>query len=154
MEFTFTEKEKLFLKEAERVVEEWRKIMELDPIWELPVDIMDESIENVKGAVNIVGSQYYKAPILLGEDLFDLDEEEFIDEISDKIIPHELTHIIAVDFFRTALLLAREDKHMAEELRYRYEQFVVRICKIVTKLRNENLRLRYELARPSARAEE
>jgi hypothetical protein len=153
MELKLTDKEKLYLEAAERVVAEWREVMELDPIWDILVDIIEEEIEGAKGAVNIGGSQYYKASILLGENLFDLDEEEFLGELNDKVVPHELMHLVAVDFFRTALTLAGENEHLKQELRYRYEQFVVRTSKIITKLRNENLRLKYELKRASAGTE-
>lgn len=154
MELKLTDKEKLYLETAECVVEEWKKIMQLDPIWDIPVDIIEDEVEGVSGAINIGGSQYYKAPILLCEDLFELGEEEFLEEVGGKVVPHELTHLVAVDFFRTALMLAKDSEHLKEELRYRYEQFVTRTCKIITQLRNENLRLKYELERTSTRVEE
>lgn len=153
MEYNLTEKEKLYLKAAERVVDEWREVMELDPIWDIPVDIIEEEHPGAKGAIGLGESQYYRAMIFLCEDLFDLDEEEFLAVVNDKVVPHELTHLVAVDFFRTALLLAGDREEFKDELRYRYEQFVVRFCKIITKLRNENLRLRYELERSSTDTE-
>lgn len=154
MELTLTDREKLFIKTVERIVEEWREVMHLDPIWELPVDVVEEEMPGAKGAVDISQTQYYRAPILICEDMFELDEEDFIAEVSDKIVPHELTHLVAVDFFRTALMLAKDSDDLKEELRYKYEQFVVRLCKIITTLRNENLRLRYELERASTGTEE
>jgi len=153
MEFTLTEKEKLFLKAAERVIEEWRSVMELDPIWEISVDIIEDEHEGAKGAISIGESQYYRAPILLCESLFEMDEEGFLGELNDEVIPHELTHLVAADFFRTALLVAGDNEHLKGELRYKYEQFTVRFAHIITKLRNENLRLRYELENPDSEPE-
>lgn len=156
MEYVLSDKEKLYLKAAQRVIEEWREVMEIDPLWEISTDIIEdeECNGNAKGAVDIGSAQYYRAPILLCERIFELDEEEFMATLNDDIIPHELTHLVAVDFFRTALMIAGDNQEIKQELRYRYEQFVVRLCRIITKLRNENLRLRYELEGTSSGTEE
>lgn len=156
MEIILSEKEKLFMEIAKKVVENWREVMNIDPIWELPIDIYDEddAPPSAKGALDVSEAQYYRAPVLLFEGMFDLSEEEFMAELNDKVVPHELTHLVAVDFFRTATLMARDNDQLREELRYKYEQFVVRFCKIITTLRNENLRLRYELKKSSAGPEE
>jgi hypothetical protein len=148
MEYTLTEKEKSFLEVAKRVIEEWRDIMDLDPIWDISTEIIEDEDEGAKGAINIGKTQYYKASILLCENLFDLEEEEFLAKLSDNVVPHELTHLVAADFFRTALLAAGENEHLRSELRYKYEQFTIRFARIIAKLRNENLRLRYELESP------
>ena len=152
MEFTLTDKEKLFLKEAERAIEEWRSVMELDPIWEISADIIEDEYEGAragaKAAISIGESQYYRAPVLLCESLFQLSEEDFLSELNNEVIPHELTHLVAADFFRTALLAAGENEQLQNELRYKYEQFTVRFSRIISKLRNENLKLRFELESP------
>jgi hypothetical protein len=152
MDYKTTEKEESYLKIAEKIVEEWRTIMKFDPIWEIPVDIVEDQ-NGHKGAINIRDTEYYKAPMLLYEHIFDLDEASFISELAENLVPHELTHLLAVDFFRTALLLAGDNEVMKEELRYRYEQFAVRFSRILVDLKNENLRLRYELERTSAGTE-
>lgn len=153
MEYNLSDRERLYLKLTNKLIEEWKKVMQLDPVWEISADIIEDQ-NGHKGAVNIGESQYYRAPLLLCEHLFELEEEDFLHEVDNKIVPHELTHLVAVDFFRTALLLAGDNEVLKEELRYRYEQFVVRITKIVSELRNENLRLKYELERSSAGTEE
>lgn len=130
-----------------QIVEEWREILLIDPIWDIPVLIVDR--DGAMAALDIKNAQYYRAPLLITEQL--VERDDFWEDI-ENIVCHELIHLIVVDFMRTALIGSHKD--VKDELRYKYEQLTVRLQSIISKLKKENIGSEDEFERSDTGIEE
>lgn len=134
MDLNFNKKEKKLLKIADEFVDKWRKILNLDPLWELDISVFDdEMMPGALARVDVSGAEYFMATIELSYDMLDMKEDEFKEKIN-EVICHELLHVVSIDYYRTAQLSAGENDAIQKELRYRYEQFTSRLQKTFTDL--------------------
>lgn len=145
MDFTFSKKERRLLQLAENIVEEWKAILHLDPLWTIHIDVFDD-IDNpgALARVDASNTEYYVATIELSYSLFEFKEKQFVLKMN-EIACHELLHLATVDFFRTAQLAAAENEEMLKELRYKYEQFTARLQKAFVEMFNSNIELEVKL---------
>lgn len=116
------------------MLEKWRKIYLLDPLWRLDLFTFDDAeMPGAYARVDISTAEYYFASIEIAESTFEMKEDEFM-EIVNEALAHELLHILLIDFFRTSQVCAGENQELLEELKYKYEQFTTRLAKSYTNL--------------------
>lgn len=118
------------------IIKKWKKILFLGDLWDINIIVDEELEENVIAAVDISNSEYYKVDLLISPDIFNLDEEYFVMEI-ENILVHELSHLISMDFMRTALLFSKNNEQKME-IKYKCEQLTSRLQKIFIKLDQGN----------------
>ena len=134
MDLNFTKKERKLLKIAEEIIEKWRVILHLDPLWNIDLTIFDdEAIPGAFARVDASATEYFFATIELSYDVLQLKEEDFEKKMNEAAC-HELLHLVMVDFFRSAQLVAGENAVMQDELKYKYEQFTSRLQKAFVEL--------------------
>lgn len=136
MEILLSEDDHKLLDLAYKIVEKWRTIMNVDPIWQITIQVvkdMDESIAFLK----MTHAANYRAKICIHYDLFSNEEATFLSEI-ELIVCHELLHLVTEDFMRTALLAAGYNRKLIDELRYKCEQFTSRLQKTILNLVKES----------------
>jgi hypothetical protein len=134
MEFILSDDDRRLLELADRIVEKWRSIMNIDPIWKIDLVVcLSESMEESLAHINMSQAANYRADIKLDYDLLSLDDSEFLSEI-ERVLCHELIHLMSEDFARTAMLAAGNDRKLAKELRHKYEQFTSRLQKTLMDL--------------------
>lgn len=129
MDLNFSKKEKRMLKMAEEIVEKWREILHLDPLWSINLTIFDD--DTMPGAfarVDASTTEYFFATIEISYSMLQLYDEDFEYKMNEAAC-HELLHLVMVDFFRSAQLVAGENEAMQNELKYKYEQFTSRLQK-------------------------
>jgi hypothetical protein len=114
------------------IIRKWRKILFLGDIWDINIIVDEELEENVIAAVDISNAEYYKVDLLISPDIFNLDEKFFVKEI-ETILVHELSHLISMDFMRTALLFSRNNEQKME-IKYKCEKLTSRLQKIFINL--------------------
>jgi hypothetical protein len=137
MEVIITKKDRKLIRVVEKTISKWRKILHLDPLWEIHVTIVDcMQMEGNLARVDALGTEYYVANLDINESFLQVDEEYFMEKI-EQIVCHELLHLVAVDFYRSAILASGKNEHMKEELKYRYEQFTTRLEKAFVDLYNK-----------------
>jgi len=133
------------IKLINKIVDKWRKILYLDPIWVVSVEFAD--VEEMGGAlarVDTSNSEYYVAVMEVTESLLQLDEDEF-DPIINEIACHELIHLLLIDFVRSAQLVAGENEAMHNELRYKYEQFTSKLQRAFMNLNEQIVTLQEDI---------
>ena len=124
-----------FMDLAEDIIQEWRDILYLDPIWRIYIETF-ENEELAFGRLDTSGAAYFMATIEIAESAFGLSEEKFVKNMN-NMISHELVHLAAIDFYRTALLSVGDDEKLKNELIYRYEQFTTRLQRAFIDLKEE-----------------
>jgi len=126
MEYVLTKRDRQLLKSAEKLIKKWRKNLQLDPLWTIGVEIIDdEEMDGAVARVDTSNSEYYVAVIEITNALLHLPEDKFLQTIN-ELVCHELVHLVMIDFFRTAQLAAGNKDTLVKELRYKYEQFTSR----------------------------
>ena len=126
MENRLSKENKQLLKITEKSVKKWRTTLQLDPLWDISVEILDDDImEGAIARVDTSNSEYFVATIEVSTDLSYLPKEKLPDTINEMVC-HELIHIVMIDLFRTMQLLAGKKENWSQELRYKYEQFTSR----------------------------
>lgn len=115
------------IKIIRKTVDKWRKILHLDPIWVISIELVDaEIMEGALARVDTSNTEYYVAIMEIASAMLHLEEDEFLPVIN-EITCHELVHLVMIDFVRSAQLAAGENESMHSELRYKYEQFTSRL---------------------------
>lgn len=131
-----SERRKL-LKILKSKIKKWRKILFIDPIWEIEINILDaEIMENSLARVDFTEEDYFRIFIDVNESILKYSDEE-IDQIANRVACHELIHSVSSDFQRIAMVAVRKNKQLMEELRFRYEQFTTRLEKAFLKMDKE-----------------
>jgi len=126
MECVLTKRDRQLLKSAEKLVKRWRKHLQLDPLWDIGVEIVDDDeMEGAIARVDTSNSEYFVATIEITNGLLHLPEDKFLSTMN-ELVCHELIHLVMIDFFRTAQLAAGEEETLNRELRYKFEQFTSR----------------------------
>jgi Zn-dependent protease with chaperone function len=134
MEFFLSDNDQRLLDFAKLVLEKWRSILNIDPIWKVDIEVLpDEDIEGSISYINMSCSANYYATICISCDLLAYDDDKFLSEI-EMVLCHELIHLMTEDLMRTAILAARNDKGLARELRHKCEQFTSRLQKTLMDL--------------------
>jgi hypothetical protein len=134
MEILLSENDARLLKLAYMIIEKWRTIMNIDPIWQIDIQVLpDEEIEGSIAYINMSRAANYYAQICISYYLFSYEDADFLSEI-ETIACHELTHLVAEDFMRTAILAAGHNRKLVKELRHKYEQFTSRLQKTMLDL--------------------
>lgn len=129
MDLNFSKKERKLLKMAEEILDKWRTILHLDPLWRIDLTIFDDNeMPGAFARVDASTTEYFFATIEISYDMLRLREEDFEDKMNEAAC-HELLHLVMVDFFRSAQLVAGENEAMQNELKYKYEQFTSRLQK-------------------------
>ncbi|MFA5048228.1 MAG: hypothetical protein WC516_04370 [Patescibacteria group bacterium] len=134
MDLNFTKKERKLLKLAEEIIDKWRDILHLDPLWSIDLTIFDD--DTTPGAfarVDASTTEYFFATIEISYSMLQLREEDFEAKMNEAAC-HELLHLVMVDFFRSSQLVAGENEAMQNELKYKYEQFTSRLQKAFIQL--------------------
>jgi len=109
-----------------KVINKWKKVLLLDPIWLLSIDMVDsEEMGQAFARVDTSNAEYYVATLEISDVLMGLDDKEF-EFVINEVACHELIHLVMIDFVHSAQLLAGNNKKMCDELRYKYEQFTSR----------------------------
>jgi len=118
----------------EREIRRWLRILLIDPIWTIRVNVAeDEDMGRGDANVDIGTAEYYVANLNITKCLLSLKEAELVATAA-SVACHELLHIATADFQRAALVAAGGNTKMQEELRYRYEQLVSRFSMILLNL--------------------
>ena len=79
MEFFLSDNDKRLLDLGDKVVEKWRSIMNIDPIWKVELVVcLSESMNGSLAHINTTRAANYQATINLDYDLFSY-EKKFID---------------------------------------------------------------------------
>lgn len=134
MDLNFSKKERKLLKIAEEILDKWRSILHLDPLWKIDLTIFDDNeMPGAFARVDASTTEYFFATIEISYDMLQLREEDFEDKMNEAAC-HELLHLVMVDFFRSAQMVAGENEAMQGELRYKYEQFTSRLQKAFIEL--------------------
>jgi hypothetical protein len=129
MDLLLSKQELKTLEKAQDIVEEWRSILNIDPIWDIQVRVLFRSdMAGRRAFINLTRASKYIADIVIDYGL--LAQEDFIIEM-EEIAAHELLHVVTEDFMRTAILAAGNNKKLAEELRHKCEQLINRLEKSV-----------------------
>ena len=126
MEYVLSAKDKKLLKVAKDTMQKWRKILHIDDMWEIDVEVIDGEEMEGYARLSLSTAEYYITSIELSHYLLTIDEDKFKSKM-EVIMCHELIHLVAIDFYRTARIAAEESEGLQEELRYRYEQFTARL---------------------------
>lgn len=117
------------IKFIRKVVSKWRKILHLDPIWTISIELADADVMGGAFArVDTSNSEYYVAVMEVNAAIFTSEEEEF-EFLINEIVCHELVHLVMIDFVRSAQVAAGDNDSMHAELMYKYEQFTSRLQK-------------------------
>lgn len=112
-------KEEEEIQKIHDLIEKWKKRLYINDIWEITICLEEM---NAKGAIDLKEAEYYRADLLINEQLLGNDKE------IEEIVIHELVHLVATDFFRCAMMSAKND-NIRDELRYKYEQFTTKLSK-------------------------
>lgn len=134
MEIMLTQEDDDLYNLVLKILEEWRDRLYIDSIWDVAVRIVPS--DHINGSPSLIGllkSANYYAEIKINYDLFSLPKEDFVWEIN-KIMAHELVHLVAEDFMRLAIFAASGNNRLIEELKHKYEQFTTRLQKSLVTL--------------------
>jgi len=117
--------EKATFKVLTKEFARWKRILKMDPIWEIYAVILpDEQMGTAAAATDIGESEYYRCTIFVRRETLDLSKEADRFNEMRRIACHELLHASTADYQRMALVTC--PPKVREELNYRYEQMVVR----------------------------
>jgi len=117
------------VKFIRKIVSKWRKILHLDPIWTISIELIDADVMGGAFArVDTSNSEYYVALMEINAAIFVSEEEEF-EFLINEIVCHELVHLVMIDFVHSAQVAAGDNESMHAELTYKYEQFTSRLQK-------------------------
>lgn len=148
MDLNFSKKEHRLLDIAESIIDEWREILHLDPLWRIDVNIFDdESIPGAYARVDASTTEYFFATIEISYDMLQMKEADFIVKMNDAAA-HELLHLLMIDYHHSAVLAAGDNEAMREELKYKYEQFTSRLQRAFVDLYQSHIemnKLQYKL---------
>lgn len=115
------------MKATQKLITKWRKILFLDNIWTVSLELgSEEEMDQALAFVDTSNAEYFVATVILNDTLLNLEEDIFI-EIVNEILCHELTHLVMADFLRSALILAEGKPDFQQELRYKFEQHTTRL---------------------------
>jgi len=132
MEILLSQDEQFLLEKAYDILEKWRNIMNVDPMWTIkiqPVNNLEESL----AFLSMTRAANYQAKICVNYDVFSYHAETFMSEM-ELIMCHELIHLVTEDFMRTAMLAAGYNRKLIDELKYKYEQLTSRLQKTILSL--------------------
>lgn len=128
--------QKAAFKIFERELKRWKKLLKMDPLWEIYVLILpEEQMGDAAAAADIGESEYYKANILVRQTALDVGEEDRFAEMR-RIACHEMLHVSTADYQRAALTAAANARGR-QEISYRYEQMIVRMTAVLTAMDDE-----------------
>jgi len=134
MEILLSENDQRLLKLAHRVLEQWRAILNIDPIWKIGIEVLpNDEIEGSMTHIDMSRAAVYGAKVCVDYDFFLCDDDVFLTEM-ERVFSHELIHLVAEDFMRTAVLAAGHNRKLVKELRHKYDQFTSRLQKTLTDL--------------------
>lgn len=113
-------------------IKRWRKILLIDPIWDIGVVIVEEQ-DRGEASVDIGATEYYVANINICRMLLSLEDKDLV-IAADNVASHELLHVLSADYQRAALIAAGGNTKMQEEMRYRYEQLISKLSMVLMEL--------------------
>lgn len=129
-----TKEERQAIKIVEKSVKKWRTVLQLDPLWDIDVEILDDdAMEGALARVDTSNSEYFVTTIEISGGLAYLPKDK-LQETINEMVCHELIHIVMIDLFRTMQLIAGDNENWAQELRYKYEQFTSRFQRAFVEL--------------------
>jgi hypothetical protein len=121
-----TKSDRIRAKFIRKVILKWRKILLLDPIWLISIDIVEtEIMDRAFARVDTSNAEYFVATLEISDSLLQLEDKEF-EFVINEVACHELIHLVMIDFVRSAQLVAGNNKKMCDELQFKYEQFTSR----------------------------
>jgi hypothetical protein len=121
-----TKEERVAKKIFDQAVKKWKKILMIDSMWSISVNIEDDEQMESDANVDIGMSEYFIANINVCRSVLTIDSEK-LKSIADDIVCHELLHVATADFQRAVLLLSDGNPVMQNQMRYLYEQMVSRL---------------------------
>jgi hypothetical protein len=117
--------EKATFKVLTQELRRWKRILKMDPLWEIyAVVLPNEQMGAASAATDIGESEYYRCTIFVRHEVLDLAKESDRFREMRRIACHELLHASTADYQRMAIVTC--SPKVREELNYRYEQMVVR----------------------------
>lgn len=123
--------QKASFKVLEREFKRWKKLLKMDPLWEIYLLVLpEEQMGDAAAATDIGESEYYRATIFVRQTALDVEEKDRAIEMR-RIACHELIHASTADYQRAALTAASNNRGR-QEISYRYEQMVVRMTAALT----------------------
>jgi hypothetical protein len=118
--------QKASFRTLEKELKRWKRLLKMDPIWEIYILVLpEEQMGEAAAATDIGESEYYRGTIFVKRESLDVEEKERFDEMR-RIACHELLHASTSDYQRAALTAAANARGQ-KEIAYRYEQMVVRM---------------------------
>jgi len=135
-----TRAEKKRLRFIDKELRRWRKLLMLDPIWNIKtISIDDEEMAGRAAFVDLGSAEYYQATVGVTRFLLsEVDDETFV-TIACDIGAHEMFHIVTADYHRAAIVAAGENEALRSHIDYMYEQFTSRmtvaLCKMDKRIR-------------------
>jgi hypothetical protein len=132
-----TKDERKAKKIFEREIKHWLKVLMIDPIWTIRVNVAeDEDMCHGDASVDIGASEYFVANLNITRCLLSLKKTELMMTAA-SVACHEMLHIATADYQRAAIVAAGGNAKIQEELRYRYEQMISRFSMILIKLNSQ-----------------
>jgi hypothetical protein len=129
-----TDKEKRNLRVFERALKKWRKILLIDPIWDISLVVVEDDImEDGLAAVDMSLTEYFSAIVMVKQSILSRCQKD-IKEIADEVARHELIHIITADYQRAIISALGKKDALLNQINYVYEQVVFRLGEVVKKL--------------------
>lgn len=123
--------QKASFKVFERELKRWKKILKMDPLWEIYLLVLpEEQMGDAAAATDIGESEYYRATVFVRQTALDVEEKDRFSEMR-RIACHELVHASTADYQRAALTASSNNRDR-QEISYRYEQMVVRMTAAFT----------------------
>ena len=117
--------EKASFKVLKKECVRWKRILKMDPIWDIyAVVLPDEQMGLAAAATDIGEAEYFRCTIFVRKSALDLSKDNARFKEMRRIVCHELLHASTADYHRMALAICQPK--MRPELDYRYEQLVVR----------------------------
>lgn len=134
-ELKLTRAEKKRLRQVEKTIRRWRRILMLDPMWDIDaVAVDDESMQGRTAFVDLGSAEYYQATVGVTRFLLSDAEEDLFLKAMQDIGAHELVHLMTADYHRAAVESAGKNKALRKQIDYRYEQFISKMTAVLLKL--------------------
>lgn len=127
--------EKKRLRLIEKELTRWRRLLMLDPMWDVDaVAVSDEAMAGRTAFVDLGSAEYYQATVGVTRYLLSEAEEKLFDNTSKDIGVHEMLHLMTADYHRAAIEAVGKNKALRNQLDYRYEQFISRMTAVLRKM--------------------
>lgn len=134
-ESSLTRAEKKRLRRIEKELKRWKRILMLDPMWDIDaVAVDDEAMDGRTAFVDLGSAEYYQATVGVTRFILSGAEESLFVKASQDIGVHELVHLMTADYHRAAIEAVGKNQALRKQIDYRYEQFISRMTAVLRKL--------------------